>query len=115
MGPFEGLGPDIVEDTRHIKSHDGPNLILWGRSTLTSTLLEYGLADEVWLIVYPVLLGLGKRFFSEGTPPLSFELAAAPPEQTHREATPDSSRCCAQTTTCREPTNLTLTVKQDRR
>jgi dihydrofolate reductase len=39
-------------------------------------LLEHGLADEVLLIVYPVLLGQGKRFFSEGTPPRSFELAS---------------------------------------
>ena len=73
-GPFEGLGPDIVEDVRRIKSQDGPNLILWGSSTLTSTLLEQGLADEVLLIVYPVLLGTGKRFFAEGTPARSFEL-----------------------------------------
>ena len=75
-GPFEGLGPDIVEDIRRIKSHDGPSLILWGSSTLTSTLLEHSFADEVLLIVYPVLLGQGKRFFSEGTPPRSFELAS---------------------------------------
>lgn len=34
------------------------------------------LADEVMLIVYPVLLGQGKRFFAEGTPPRSFELAS---------------------------------------
>ena len=32
-GPFEGLGPDIVEDIRRIKSHNGPDLILWGSST----------------------------------------------------------------------------------
>ena len=64
-GPFEGLGPDIVEDVRRIKSHDGPNLILCGSSTLTSTLLEHGLADEVLLFVYPVLLGKGKRVFAE--------------------------------------------------
>ena len=75
-GPFEGLGPGIVEDIRRIKSHDGPSLILWGSSTLTSTLLEHGLADEVLLIVYPVLLGQGKRIFSEGTPPRSFELTS---------------------------------------
>jgi dihydrofolate reductase len=73
-GPFEGVGPDIVEGIRRIKSQDGPNLVLWGSSTLTSTLLEQGLADEVLLIVYPVLLGTGKRFFAEGTPPRSFEL-----------------------------------------
>jgi dihydrofolate reductase len=75
-GPFEGLGPDIVEDIRRIKSHNGPDLILWGSSTLTSTLLEHGLADDVWLIVYPVLLGTGRRLFAEGTPPRSFELVS---------------------------------------
>ena len=75
-GPFEGLGPDIVEDIRRIKSHNGPDLILSGSSTLTSTLLEHGLADEVLLLVYPVLLGKGKRFFAEGTPPRAFELSS---------------------------------------
>jgi dihydrofolate reductase len=75
-GPYESLGPDIVEDVRRIKSHDGPDLILWGSSTLTSTLLEHGLADEVLLIVYPVLLGKGKRIFSQGTPARSLELAS---------------------------------------
>jgi len=74
-GPFEGLGPDIVEDIRRIKSLDGPDLILSGSSTLTSTLLEHGLADEVVVLVYPVLLGKGKRFFAEGTPPRAFEHA----------------------------------------
>jgi dihydrofolate reductase len=75
-GPFEGLGPDIVADIRRIKSHNGPDLILWGSSTLTSTLLEHGLADEVLVLVYPVLLGKGKRLFAEGTPPRAFELAS---------------------------------------
>jgi dihydrofolate reductase len=75
-GPFEGVGPDVVEGIRRIKSQDGPDLILWGSSTLTSTLLEQGLADEVLLLVYPVLVGTGKRFFAEGTPARSFELVS---------------------------------------
>ena len=75
-GPFEGVGPDVVEDIRRIKSQDGPDLILWGSSTLTSTLLEQGVADQVLLIVYPVLLGTGKRFFAEGTLPRSFQLVS---------------------------------------
>jgi dihydrofolate reductase len=58
MGPFQAVGPDIVEGIR-IKSQDGPNLILSGSSTLTSPLLEHGPADEVLLAVYPVLLGMG--------------------------------------------------------
>lgn len=73
-GPFDSLGTDIIEGVRRIKLRDGPNLILWGSSTLTSTLLEHGLVDEVLLIVYPILLGTGKRFFAEGTPARSFEL-----------------------------------------
>jgi dihydrofolate reductase len=75
-GPFEAVGPDIVEGIRHIKSQEGPDLVLSGSSTLTSAVLEQGLADEVWLAVYPVLLGTGKRFFAEGTPARSFELVS---------------------------------------
>jgi dihydrofolate reductase len=75
-GPFEALGPDIVEGVRRIKSQDGPDLFLSGSSTLTSTLLEHGLADEVLLVVYPVLLGTGKRFFAVGRPPRSLELVS---------------------------------------
>ena len=75
-GPFQGLGPDLVGDLHRLTSEEGPDLILSGSSTLTSTLLEHGLAEEVLLAVYPVLLGTGKRLFAEGTPPRSFELAA---------------------------------------
>ena len=74
-GPFEGIGPDLVGDIRRIKSQDGPDLILCGSSTLTSTLLEHGLADEIVLLVDPVLLGVGKRLFADGTPARAFELA----------------------------------------
>jgi dihydrofolate reductase len=75
-GPCESVGADIVEGIRRIKSRGGPDLILWGSSTLTSTLLEQELADEVLLIVYPVVLGTGKRFFAEGTPARSLELVS---------------------------------------
>jgi dihydrofolate reductase len=73
-GPVEDLGPDIVEGVRRIKAKDGPDLIVWGSSTLTPVLLEHGLANEVLLLVYPVLLGTGKRFFSDGTPPRELSL-----------------------------------------
>ena len=73
-GPFEGIGPDFVDDVRGIKAKDGPDLIVSGSSTLTSALLEHGLADELILFVDPVLLGKGKRLFAEGTPPRAFAL-----------------------------------------
>jgi dihydrofolate reductase len=73
-GPFEGVGPDLVEGTRRIKSQPGPDVILWGSSTLIPTLLEHGLADEVLLAVYPVVLGTGKRFYAGGSSARAFEL-----------------------------------------
>jgi len=64
-GPVGNLGADVMEGIRGVKSTDGPDLVVWGSSTLTSPLLGQGLVDEVVLIVYPVLLGRGKRFFSD--------------------------------------------------
>jgi dihydrofolate reductase len=75
-GPFEAVGKDVVEGIRRIKSQDGPDLLLMGSSTLTSTVLEHGLADEIVLLVDPVLLGTGKRIFADGTPARAFELAS---------------------------------------
>jgi dihydrofolate reductase len=76
-GPFEGLGPDLVAGVTRIKAMDGPGLIVSGSSTLTSTLLEHGLADELVLIVSPVLLDTGKRLFAEGTPAQTFQLVSS--------------------------------------
>lgn len=73
-GPVEDLGPDIVEGISHVTMKDGPDLIVWGSSTLTPMLLEHGLVTDVLLLVYPILLGTGKRFFSDSTPPRELEL-----------------------------------------
>jgi len=75
-GPSEALAPDVAEAVRGIKADGGPDVVLTGSSTLTSTLLEHGLAEVVVLVVYPVLLGTGKRLFAEGTPARSLELAS---------------------------------------
>jgi dihydrofolate reductase len=75
-GPVEDLGSDIVEGVRRIKEKSGPQLIVWGSSTLTPVLIEHQLADEVMLLVFPVLLGVGKRIFSEGTPPRELALVS---------------------------------------
>lgn len=73
-GPAEAIGPDFIEGVRRLKAQSGPDLILCGSSTLTPALLDHGLADELHLIVYPALLGAGKRLFAEGTPARGFEL-----------------------------------------
>jgi dihydrofolate reductase len=75
-GPVEDLGADIMEGVRGVKSKDGPDLVVWGSSTLTSVLLEQGLVDEVLLLVCPVLLGRGKRFFSDSADPRELALVS---------------------------------------
>ena len=64
-GPVKDLGEDIIARLRNLKSTEGPDLILIGSISLTSVLLDAGLIDEVILIVYPVLLGRGKRLLSD--------------------------------------------------
>lgn len=64
-GPAKDLGTDIIEGIRNLKATEGPDLVICGSSTLISLLLVGGLVDELALIIYPVLLGRGKRFFSE--------------------------------------------------
>ncbi|MBC6992319.1 dihydrofolate reductase family protein [Hymenobacter sp. BT491] len=68
-GPVQALGVDILAGIRAVQATDGPDLIVCGSSTLTTRLLEQGLVDEVLLLVYPVLLGRGKRLFSDQAAP----------------------------------------------
>ena len=75
-GPVGELGADVMKGIRDVKSKDGPDLVVWGSSTLTSALLDEGLVDEVVLIVYPVLLGRGKRFFSDSVDPRELALVS---------------------------------------
>lgn len=73
-GPVEGLGADIATGIRRVKDADGPDLIVWGSSTLTPLLIAEGLADEVLLLVLPVLIGRGKRIFSDLVQPTGLTL-----------------------------------------
>lgn len=73
-GPAQPLGDDIVDGIRRVKSGDGPDLIVWGSSTLTPLLIAEGLADEVVLLVFPVMIGRGKRIFSELAAPSELAL-----------------------------------------
>ena len=75
-GPAEDLGVDVVAGVHSVKATDGPDLIVWGSSTLTPVLLEAGLADEVLLLVFPVLLGKGKPFFSDKASPRELALVS---------------------------------------
>ncbi len=64
-GPLGNLGADVMEGIRRVKSQDGSDLIVCGSASLTSALLKEGLVDEMMLAIYPLLLGRGKRCFSD--------------------------------------------------
>lgn len=81
-GPVTDLGTDVIESIRKLKAEDGPDLIVWGSSTLTSPLLEAGLVDELVLITYPVLLGRGKRLLSDKVDARELALVSTKPTPT---------------------------------
>lgn len=65
---------DIVAKLKELKSRDGPMLQVHGSGNMVQTLLKEDLVDELWLKIFPVTLGNGKRFFAEGTIPAGLEL-----------------------------------------
>jgi dihydrofolate reductase len=69
-----GLGSDVVASLRALKAEDGPILLTQGSSELIQTLLRNDLIDELRLVIFPVVLGKGKRLFGDGTVPAAFTL-----------------------------------------
>ena len=58
---------DPAADVARLKAEDGPDLVIQGSSVLVQTLLAADLIDEYNLLVFPIVLGSGKRFFGVGT------------------------------------------------
>ena len=71
------LGPDIAAAVRKLKNQDGPTLVTQGSSDLVRQLLATDLVDELMLVVYPILLGRGKRLFDDDTQASAFRLEAS--------------------------------------
>lgn len=65
---------DVVAKLKKLKAQDGPLLSVQGSGNMIQTLLKNDLVDGLWLRIYPVTLGPGKRLFAEGTIPAAFEL-----------------------------------------
>jgi dihydrofolate reductase len=62
-----------VDDIKKLKNSEGSDLQVHGSGKLVQTLLQHDLVDELWLKIFPVTLGKGKRLFGEGTRPASFD------------------------------------------
>lgn len=68
------LRHNVVEEIKKLKSENGNDLKVWGSSNLAQTLFKHDLVDELWLKIFPLTLGEGKRLFGEGAIPATFKL-----------------------------------------
>jgi dihydrofolate reductase len=65
---------DVAEGIAKLKNEDGPELQVHGSGNLIQTLLRHNLVDEYRLWVFPLVIGSGKRLFSDGTIPSALKL-----------------------------------------
>jgi len=68
------LEGDVVEALKSLKQQDGSDLQVHGSANLIQTLLKNDLVDELWLKIFPLTLGNGKRLFDTGAIPANFKL-----------------------------------------
>ena len=65
---------DAADGIAALKQEDGPELQVHGSANLIQTLLRHSLVDQFRLMVFPVVIGSGKRLFGEGTVPAGLKL-----------------------------------------
>jgi len=63
-----------VADIEKLKNSEGSDIKVWGSGELAQLLLKHDLADELWLKIYPVILGEGKKLFDKSAMPSAFKL-----------------------------------------
>lgn len=71
------LGKDVVATLKKLKGEDGPNLLTQGSTDFLQTLFKHDLVDELYVHVFPVVLGGGKRLFRDGASPLALKLESS--------------------------------------
>jgi dihydrofolate reductase len=61
------LKGDVAEEVAKLKQEQDGDIVVHGSARLVQTLIEHDLVDELRLMVFPLLLGSGKRLFGETT------------------------------------------------
>jgi dihydrofolate reductase len=68
-----------LEDVRSLREGDGGDVVVHGSGQVVRGLLEQGLVDELRLMVFPVVLGAGKRLFGDSGPEQTLQLVESKP------------------------------------
>ncbi len=58
---------NVAEEVTKLKQQPGKDILVAGSATLVQTLMQHNLVDEYHLLIYPLVLGNGKRFFKDGS------------------------------------------------
>lgn len=61
------INDNVVEEISRLRQQDGKDIAVHGSAALVQTLIRHNLVDCFRLLVYPVVLGQGKRLFQDGT------------------------------------------------
>jgi dihydrofolate reductase len=69
------LGPDVPTAVAKLRAEVGGEIRVWGSTSLVKTLAGHDLIDEYRLAVYPIVLGTGKKLFSDGFAPATLALS----------------------------------------
>src|SRR3954451_20004600 len=70
---------NVAEEVSKLKEQPGGDILVNGSVQLIQTLIDHGLVDEYRLMVFPVIIGAGKRLFGETSEALPLKLADAKP------------------------------------
>ena len=68
---------NVLEEISRLKASPGGDILVAGSGRLVTLLLQHQLVDELRLLVYPVILGSGKRLFPDGLDRLALHLEQA--------------------------------------
>jgi dihydrofolate reductase len=68
------IGDDVAEEISQLKQQPGKDIVISGSGALVRSLLEYGLIDELKLMVHPIVVGSGKKLFEDGEKQTALEL-----------------------------------------
>ena len=71
------ISGDVAEEISKLKERTTGDILVAGSGTLVASLLENDLVDELRLMVFPTVLGRGRRIFPDGIDRLKFKLAEA--------------------------------------